>query len=151
MLFFLKNREKLTKLLFFHFPFSAPPYCTKVLLICLENGFSQSIPNMFHVTRSRDIRPSPFWSYEDLNFEKSSKTSQFQHSFDISNEIFFLIPKVQEIILADLGTLSGELQGKLELEASKNLIFHKLNSKIGPNLNFAIFTKKSKISNCHKN
>ena len=53
--------------------------------------------------------------------------------------------------MADLGTLSGEPQGKLGLEASKNLIFHKLNSKIGPNLNFAIFTKKSKISNCHKN
>ena len=31
-------------------------------------------------------------------------------------QIFFLIPKVQEIILADLGTLSGELQEKLGLK-----------------------------------
>ena len=60
----------------FHFiPFSASPYCTKALLICLENGFSHSIPSMFHVSRSRDIRTSPFWSFKDLNFEKSSETS----------------------------------------------------------------------------
>ena len=58
-----------TKKTFFHFiPFSAPPYCMKAILICLENGFSHSIPSMFHV--SRDIRQSPFWSYEDLSFEK---------------------------------------------------------------------------------
>ena len=50
--------------------FLASPYCTKALLICLENGFSHSIPSMFHVSRSRDIRTSPFWSYKDLNFEK---------------------------------------------------------------------------------
>ena len=44
MLFLLKNCEKLKKLLFFHFiSFSAPPYCTDALLICLENGFSHSI------------------------------------------------------------------------------------------------------------
>ena len=49
----------------------------KALLICLENGFSHSIPSMFHVSRSRDIRTSPFWSYKDLNFEKSSETPQF--------------------------------------------------------------------------
>ena len=64
---------------------------------------------------------------------------------------FFLIPKVQEIIVADPGTLSSELQGKLGLEASKNPIFQKLTSKIGPNSNFPILTKKSKISNCQKN
>ena len=143
MLFLLKNREELKKLLFFHFiPCSAPPYCTKALLTCLQNGFSHSIPSMFHVSRSRDIRPSLFWSYEDLNFEKSSKTLKFQHFFNISNEIFFLISKVQEIILADPGTLSGEPQGQLGLEASKNSIFQKLTFKIGPNSNFAIFTKK---------
>ena len=62
----------------FHFiPFSASPYCTKALLICLENGFSHSIPSMFHVSRSRDIRTSPFWSYKDLNLQKSSGTPQF--------------------------------------------------------------------------
>ena len=76
MLLLLKNWEKLKKLLFFHFiSFSAPPYCTKALLICLENGFSHSIPSMFHVSRGRDIRTSPFWSFKDLNFEKSSETS----------------------------------------------------------------------------
>ena len=53
--------------------------------------------------------------------------------------------------MADLGTLSVELQGKLGLEASKNLIFQKLTSKIGPNSNFATFTEESKIPNCHKN
>ena len=70
--------EKNSKKPFFHFtPFSASPYCTKALLICLENGFSHSIPSMFHVSRSRVIRTSPFWSYKDLNFEKSSVTPQF--------------------------------------------------------------------------
>ena len=64
---------------------------------------------------------------------------------------YFLIPKVEKIILAVPGTLSGELQGKLGLEASENSIFQKLTSKIGPNSNFATFTKKSKISNCLKN
>ena len=49
------------------------------------------------------------------------------------------------------GTLSGELQGKLGLEASENSIFQKLTSKIGLNSNFVTFTKKSKIWNCHKN
>ena len=53
--------------------------------------------------------------------------------------------------MADSGTLSGEIQGKLRLEASNNSIFQKLPSKIGPNSDFAIFTKKSKTSNCHKN
>ena len=53
--------------------------------------------------------------------------------------------------MADPGTLSGELQGKLGLEASENSIFQKLTSKIGLNSNFATFTKKSKIWNCHKN
>ena len=78
MLFLLKNREKLKKLLFFHFiPFSAPPYCTKALLICLENGFSHSIPSIFNVSRSRDIKTSLFCSYKDLNIEKSSETPQF--------------------------------------------------------------------------
>ena len=78
MLFLLKNREKLKKLLLVHFiPFSAPSYCTKTLLTCLQNGFSYSIPGMFHVSRSRDIRTSPFLSYEDLNFEKSLETPQF--------------------------------------------------------------------------
>ena len=73
------------------------------------------------------------------------------NTFNISNEIFFLIPKVQEIILADPGTLSGELNGKLGLEASKNPIFKKLTSKISPNSNLATFMKKSKISSCRKN
>ena len=53
--------------------------------------------------------------------------------------------------MADPGTLSGELQGKLGLEASENSIFQKLTSKIGPNSNFATFTKKSKNWNCTKN
>ena len=106
---------------------------------------------MVHVSRSRDIRTSPFWSYRDLNFEKSSETPQFEHFFDISNEIFFLIPKVQEIILTDPGTLSGECQWKLGLEAFENSIFQKLASKIDPHSNFATFMKKSKIWNCHKN
>ena len=40
MSFLLKSSEKVKKLLFFHFiPFSAPPYCTKPLLICLEMAF----------------------------------------------------------------------------------------------------------------
>ena len=70
--------RKTQKTLIFHFiPFSAPPCCTKALLICLENGFSHSIPSMFHVSRSRDIRTSPLWSYKDLNFEKTSETPQF--------------------------------------------------------------------------
>ena len=78
MLFHVKNQEKLKKLLFFQLiPFPAPPHCTKALQICLENGFSYSIPSTFHVSRSRDIRPNPFWVYEDLNFEKSSETPQF--------------------------------------------------------------------------
>ena len=55
--------EKNSKKPFFHFtPFLASPYCTKALLICLENGFSHSIPSMFHVSRSTDIRRSSFWS-----------------------------------------------------------------------------------------
>ena len=42
--------RKTQKTLIFHFvPFSAPPCCTKALLIYLENGFSHSIPSMFHV------------------------------------------------------------------------------------------------------
>ena len=65
--------------------------------------------------------------------------------------MFFLIPKVQEIILADPGTFSGELEGILGLEASENSVFQKLTSKIGPNSNFATFTKKSKNWNCTKN
>ena len=69
----------------------------------------------------------------------------------IQMKYFFLIPEVQEIILADPGKLSGELQGKLGLDASKNSIFQKLTSKIGPNSNFVIFTKKSKISIGHEN
>ena len=53
--------------------------------------------------------------------------------------------------MADPGTLFDELQGKLGLEAYENSIFQKLTSKIGLNSNFATFTKKSKIWNCHKN
>ena len=53
--------------------------------------------------------------------------------------------------MADPCIVSGELQGKLGLEASKNSIFQKLTSKIGPNSNFATFMKEPKISNCHKN
>ena len=53
--------------------------------------------------------------------------------------------------MADPGTLSGQLQGKLGLKASKNSIFQNLTSKIGSNSNFATFMKKSQISNCHKN
>ena len=90
MLFFLKNREKLKKLLFFRFiPFSAPQYFTKAQLICLQNGFSHSIPSMFHVCRSRDIRPSPFWSYEDLNFEKSLETPNFSTFSTFQMKYFF--------------------------------------------------------------
>ena len=74
MLFLLKNREKLKKTLIFYFiPFSAPQYCTKCLLICLEDTFLCSIPS---ISRSRD-RTSLFWSYKDLNFEKSSEIPQF--------------------------------------------------------------------------
>ena len=58
--------------------------------------------------------------------------------------MFFLIPKVQEIILVDPGTLSGELEGIMGVEASENSVFQKLTSKIGPKSNFATFTKKSK-------
>ena len=119
--------------------------------MCLENGFSHSIPSMCHVSRSRDIKTNSFWSFEYQNFEKTSEIPQFWNFFDISNEIFFLIPKVQGIILADPGTLFGELQEKLGLEASKNSIFQKLTTKIGPKSNFAIFMKRSKILNCHKN
>ena len=61
----------------YSFSFLASPYCTKALLICLENGFSHIIPSMFYVSRSRVIRTSPFWSYKDLKFEKSSETPQF--------------------------------------------------------------------------
>ena len=143
MLFLLKNQEQLNKNSYFfillHFQH---PYCTKARLICLENGFSHSILSMFHVSRNRDIRASPVWRYEELNFEKSSENPQFQHFFDISNEIFFLNQKVQESILADPDTISGELGGKLGLEASKNSIFQKLTSKIGANSNFVVFTKK---------
>ena len=84
MLFLLKNWEKLTKIYFFHLiSFSEPSYCTKALLICLGSGFSNSIPSMFIVSRSRDVRTIPFWSYEDLNFEKFSGTPQFYHFFNI--------------------------------------------------------------------
>ena len=41
--------------------------------------------------------------------------------------------------MADPGTLSGKVQWNLGLEASKNLIFQKLTSKIDPDSNFAIF------------
>ena len=88
-----KSIKTQKNLLFFHFiPCSAHPYCTKVLLICVENGFSHSIASMFHSSRGRDIRTSPFWSYKDPNFEKSSETPIFIlfRFFDISNEIFFL-------------------------------------------------------------
>ena len=46
--------------------------------------------------------------------------------------------------MADPGTLSGEHNGKLGLEASKNPIVKKLTSKIGPNSNLATFNKKVK-------
>ena len=83
------------------------------------------------------------------NFQGPPNFSTF--SIYISNEIFFLILTVQQIILAGPGTLSVELHGKLGLEASKNSIFKKLISKIGLSSNFATFTKKSKISNCCNN
>ena len=77
-----KSIKTQKNLLFFHFiPCSAHPYCTKVLLICVENGFSHSIASMFHSSRGRDIRTSPFWSYKDPNFEKSSETPQFSYFF----------------------------------------------------------------------
>ena len=75
---FSKIVKNSRKFYFFHLiPFSAPPYCTKALLICLQNGFSHSIPSMFHVSRSRIISPSPLWSYKELDFEKSSEIPQF--------------------------------------------------------------------------
>ena len=61
----------------YSFSFLASTYCTKALLICLENGFPHSIPSIFYISRSRVTRTSPFWSYKDLNFEKSSETRQF--------------------------------------------------------------------------
>ena len=63
---------------FFYFiSFLAPPYCTKALLICLQNSFSHSIPSVFHVSWSRDIRTRLFWSFKDLYFEKSPGAPQF--------------------------------------------------------------------------
>ena len=149
MLLLLKNWEKLKKLLFHHFiPFSAPPYCIKALLICLENCFSHSIPSMFHVF-SWDIRTSPFCY-------KESQGPKFWKIFrDPPSLALFWYFKWN--IFSDSkssgnpGTLSGELQGQLGLEASENSIFQKLFSKIGLNSNFATFTKKSKIWICHKN
>ena len=77
MLFLLK-KEKLKKTLIFSFySIFSTQYCTKALLICPENDFSHSIPSMFHVSSSRDIRTSPFLSYKDLDFEKSSENPQF--------------------------------------------------------------------------
>ena len=79
MLFLLKNCEKLKKTLIFSFYFIFSitiSYHHQALLICLENGFSHSIPSMFHVSRSRDTRISPFWSYKDLNFKKFPGTPQ---------------------------------------------------------------------------
>ena len=44
--------------------------------------------------------------------------------------------------MADPGTLSAEVLG---LEASKNSIFQKFTSKIGPNSNFAILPESQKF------
>ena len=75
---FSKIEKNSKNSLFFHLiPISGPLYCTKVLLIYLENDFSHSIPRMLHVSRSKDIRTSPFWSYKDLNFERSSEILNF--------------------------------------------------------------------------
>ena len=76
--------------------FLASPYCTKALLICLENGFSHSIPSMFHVSRSRVIRTSPFWSYKDLNFEKSSETPNFSTFLIFQMKYFFWFQKFRK-------------------------------------------------------
>ena len=70
------EKNSINSIFSFYF-INSTPYCTKALLICLEYGLSHSIPSMFHVSSSRDIRTSPFLSYKDLNFEKSSETPQF--------------------------------------------------------------------------
>ena len=75
MLFLLKNWEKLLIFLFY-FIFSTP-ILYQALLICLQNSFSHSIPSMFHVSWSRDIRTRLFWSFKDLYFEKSPGAPQF--------------------------------------------------------------------------
>ena len=94
---------------------------------------------MFHVSTSKDIRTSP------SGVEKTQILLNFSTFLVFQMKYFFLIPKVHEIIVADPGTLSSELQGKLGLEASKNSIFQKLTSKIGPNSNFAILHESQKF------
>ena len=47
--------------------------------------------------------------------------------------------------MGDPGTLSGEIHGKLGLEASKNSIFKKLTSKIGPKEAFYEKAKNFKL------
>ena len=75
MLFLLKKWEKIK-----HFiSFSTPPYCIKSLQICLENGFSHSIPSIFHVSRRKDIRTSPV---------KSKKKSSPSKVFSFFNSRF---------------------------------------------------------------
>ena len=63
---------------------------------CLDNGFLHSIPSMFHVSRNRDIRTSPFWSYEDLNFEKSSEAPNFSTISIFQMKYFFWFQKLRK-------------------------------------------------------
>ena len=78
MSFLLKSSEKVKKLLFFSFySIFSTPILHQTPTDMSWNGFSHSVPGMFHISRSRDIRTRLFWSYQDLIFEKYSETSQF--------------------------------------------------------------------------
>ena len=76
--------------------FQHPPYCTKARLICLKNGFLHSIPSMSRVSRNRDIRTSPFWSYEELTFEKSSEAPNFSTFSIFQMKYFFWFQKFRK-------------------------------------------------------
>ena len=115
--------------------------------MCLENSFSHIIPSMFHASRKRDIRTSPFWSYKDLNFEKLQGCPNFSIFLIFQMKYFSWFEKFRKyswLILAHFLVNFKE-------NWSWKLLRIQFSSKIGSNSNFPIFRKKSKISNCHKN